>query len=96
MLRLLRGGCALGLVSEDADKGFALTPYGEALRSEAPRHAASAVLAMREKGMWRALGELAQSIENGEPVLERTGGVNPFLPPRHRAHRGNADRVLRR
>jgi hypothetical protein len=78
LLRLLRASCALGLVSEDENLGFTLTPMGEALRSDAPGHAASAVLALGDAGMWRAFGELAASIENGEPVLMRTGGVKPF------------------
>jgi len=78
LLRLLRAASALGLVSEDANLGFLLTPMGEALRSDAPRHAASAVLALGDIGMWRAFGELAASVESGEPVLERTGGVKPF------------------
>jgi hypothetical protein len=80
LLRLLRAASSLGLVSEKAGPGFTLTPYGEALRSGAPRHAASAVLALGGTGMWRAFGELAQSIESGEPVLERTGGAKPFAP----------------
>ncbi len=78
LLRLLRAACALRLVSEDENLGFALTLYGEALRSDAPRHAASAALALGGQHMWRAFGELASSIENGEPVLARTGGVKPF------------------
>lgn len=81
LLRLLRGASALGLVSEDASLGFALTPAGEALRSDAPRHAASAVLGLGDIGMWRAFGEFASSIESGEPVLERTGGVKPYSAP---------------
>jgi hypothetical protein len=80
LLRLLRAASSLGLVSEDAGPAFALTAYGEALRSDAPRHAASAVLAMGGTSMWRAFGEFAQSIVNGEPVVERTGGVKPFSP----------------
>ncbi|MCU1230056.1 MAG: tcmN 2 [Acidobacteria bacterium] len=78
LLRLLRAASSLGLVSEDTGPIFTLTPYGEALRSDAPRHAASATLAMGGTGMWRAFGEFAQSIESGEPVLERTGGSKPF------------------
>lgn len=78
LLRLLRAASALGLVREEAGFEFALTPYGEALRSDAPRHAASAVLAMNGPSMWRAFGEFAQSIETGEPGLERTGGAKPF------------------
>jgi hypothetical protein len=78
LLRLLRAASSLGLVSENAGPGFALTLNGEALRSDARRHAASAVLALGGSGMWRALGEFAQSIESGEPMLERTGGARPF------------------
>jgi hypothetical protein len=78
LLRLLRAASSLRLVSEDASLRFALTPLGDALRSDAPRHAASAVLSMGAQSMWRALGEMARSIESGEPVLERTGGVPPY------------------
>ncbi|HEV7763417.1 MAG TPA: cytochrome P450 [Thermoanaerobaculia bacterium] len=78
LLRLLRAASALRLVSEDASLGFALTPLGDALRSDAPRHAASAVLAMGGQSMWDAFGELSQSIETGDPVLARVGGPRPF------------------
>lgn len=77
LLRLLRAASALGLVSEDPSLGFALTPLGDALRSDAPRHAASAVLAMGAPGMWGAFGDLARSIETGQPAFERAGGVWP-------------------
>lgn len=78
MLRLLRAASALRLVSEEDGQRFTLTPSGEALRSDAPRHAAAAVLAMGEAGVWRALGEFARSVETGEPLLERTGGAPIF------------------
>jgi hypothetical protein len=78
LLRLLRAAAVLSLVTEEEELGFALTPYGEALRADAPRHAASATLAMGEAVMWRALGEFVQSIETGEPLLERIGGGKPF------------------
>lgn len=78
LLRLLRAASALHLVSEDANLGFALTPMGEALRSDAPHHAASVALAMGGSAMWAAFGDLARSIETGEPGLERAGGPPPF------------------
>jgi hypothetical protein len=81
LLRLLRAASALRLVSEDEHLGFALTPYGEALRSDAPGHAAFAALALGGPGMWAAFGDLARSIESGEPVLARTGGPRPFSDP---------------
>ena len=78
LLRLLRAATVLRLVVEHEQQHFSLTPYGEALRSDAPRHAASAALAMGEVGMWRALGEFAHSVETGEPLLARFGGTQPF------------------
>jgi hypothetical protein len=78
LLRFLRAASTLRLVSEDPSLGFALTPLGDALRSDAPRHAASAVLAMGAPAMWDAFGELARSIETGEPLFERVSGVRPF------------------
>jgi hypothetical protein len=77
LLRLLRGVSALGLVCEDANHGFALTPLGDALRSDAPRHAASAVLAMGGSSIWGAFHDLARSIETGEPVFEHVAGGWP-------------------
>jgi hypothetical protein len=78
LLRLLRAAAALRLVAEDEELRFVLTPLGEALRAEAPRHAASAALAMGAPDVWRALGELTRSIETGEPLPERLGGAKPF------------------
>jgi hypothetical protein len=78
LLRLLRAGCSLDLITEDAGERFTLTPNGEALRSDAPRRAASAVSALGGTAMWRAFGEFARSVESGEPLLERTGGARPF------------------
>lgn len=77
LVRLLRAASALGLVSEDADLGFALTATGDALRSDATRHAASAVLAMGASSMWDAFHELARSIETGQPVYARAGDAWP-------------------
>lgn len=81
LLRLLRAASALRLVDEEEGARFVLTSFGEALRADAPRHAASAALAMGGAGVWRALGELPLSVETGEPLYERLGGVKPFSDP---------------
>jgi hypothetical protein len=78
LLRLLRAGAALHLLAEDDEVRFTLTPFGEALRSDAPRHAAAVTLAMGKPGLWNAFGDLTRSIVTGEPALERTGGTKPF------------------
>jgi hypothetical protein len=41
LYRLLRSVAGFGFVTEDAERRFALTPLGEALRSDAPGHARS-------------------------------------------------------
>lgn len=78
LLRLMRAATMLLLVSEADGPSFALTPYGEALRSGAPRHAAAATLAVGHAGVWRALGELPRSIMIGEPLPAELGGAKPF------------------
>lgn len=78
LLRLLRAATTLRLVAEDAEMQFMLTSFGDALRTDAPRHAAPATLAVGDAGVWRALGELTRSIDTGEPLLEWLGGAKPF------------------
>lgn len=78
LLRLLRAASMLRLVTEEEGAAFALTPYGEALRSGAPRHAAAATLAVGHGGVWRALGELPRSVATGEPLPADLGGAKPF------------------
>lgn len=78
LLRLLRAAAALLLVNEEAESSFTLTPYGEALRSDASRHAASATLAIGHSGVWRAIGELPRALEMGQPLPAALGGAKPF------------------
>lgn len=67
LLRLLRAGTALGLMTEEHDGRFALTDAGAALRSDAARHAANAATAMGGAPMWQAFGEFLHSVETGQP-----------------------------
>jgi hypothetical protein len=78
LLRLMRAASALHLVAEKDDLQFELTPFGEALRADAPRHAASATLSMGAAGVWRAFGALTRSVQTGDPLPERLGGAQPF------------------
>lgn len=78
LLRLLRAASALHLLTEADEMRFALTPFGEALRSDAPRHAAAVTLAMGRPGLWNAFSDLTRSVVTGEAVLERAGGAKPF------------------
>jgi hypothetical protein len=75
LLRLLRAATVLRLLSEEEEWQFALTPLGEALRTDSPRHAASATLALGAPAMWNAFGELTRSIDTGQPQL---ASIQPF------------------
>ena len=67
LLRLLRASTALGLMTEEEDRRFALTEAGAALRSDAPRSAANVAMAMGGAPMWQAFGEILHSVQTGEP-----------------------------
>jgi hypothetical protein len=73
LLRLLRASAALGLVSEETDCRFSLTPVGAALRTDAPGHASSAASALGSPPMWQAFGQLLHSVQTGEPVFAKVG-----------------------
>ncbi len=73
LLRLLRASAALGLVNEETDGRFSLTPLGAALRTDAPRHASSAASALGGSSMWSAFGQLLHSVQTGEPVFAKVG-----------------------
>jgi hypothetical protein len=78
LLRLLRAATALDLCTEDAEQRFSLTTAGEALCSDAPRHAASAIQQIGSPSIWKAFGEFLHCVTTGEPALERTGGAPIF------------------
>jgi hypothetical protein len=76
--RLMRTMAGLGFLVEDADHRFALTPVGEALRSEAPGHARSMVRLIAGPLGWRILGEFLHSVKTGEDGSERALGQSIF------------------
>lgn len=76
--RLLRTIAGLGFVAEDAERRFALTPLGEALRSDAPGHARSMVRLLAGPLGWGVLGEFLHSVKTGEAGAERALGQPIF------------------
>lgn len=75
--RVLRLVAAYGVLSEDADGGFGLTPMGEALRS-GPGSAAAAVQLFAGPSQWATWGDLLGSVRTGEPSFERVHGMAAF------------------
>lgn len=94
MLRLLRAATALQLLAEEPDDRFVLTPFGAALHTAAPRHAASATLAMGGSTIWNAFGEFIHSVETGDPVLERSGGPKLFSEAETQASSRTAETMI--
>jgi SAM-dependent methyltransferase len=78
LYRLMRVMAGLGFLAEDAERRFALTPLGEAMRSDAPGHASSMVRLIAGPVGWRVLGEFMHSVKTGEAGAERALGQPVF------------------
>lgn len=69
--RLMRTMAGAGLFAEDEQRRFSLTPLGNALRSDAPGYARSAIRATGAPAMWRAFGDFLRTLKTGEPAMEK-------------------------
>jgi hypothetical protein len=78
LYRLMRTMAGLGFLAEDAEHRFALTPVGEAMRSDAPGHARSMARLIAGPLGWRVLGEFLHSVKTGEAGSERALGQSIF------------------
>jgi hypothetical protein len=78
LYRLMRTMAGLGFLVEDAEQRFALTPLGEAMRSDAPGHSRSMVRLIAGPLGWRVLGEFLHSVKTGEAGSEKALGQPIF------------------
>jgi hypothetical protein len=76
--RFMRTLASFGILAQDEDDAFALTPLGEALKSDAPGSARSTILAMAGPWMWKAWGEFQYSVETGKTAMEKVFGMPVF------------------
>jgi hypothetical protein len=76
--RLMRTLASFGILTQVEDERFALTPLGDALKSDAPGSARSTILAMAGPWMWRAFGEFPYSVETGQTAMEKAFGMPLF------------------
>jgi hypothetical protein len=76
--RLLRALAGLGIVAENGDQGFSLTPLGQALRSGAPGAAHATVLALAGDWWWRGWEHVLHAIATGRTGMERAFGTTIF------------------
>jgi hypothetical protein len=76
--RFMRSLTNFGILTHVDGETFALTPLGEALKSDAPGSARSTVLTMSGPWMWKALGEFQHSLETGETAMAKAFGMPLF------------------
>jgi hypothetical protein len=76
--RLMRTLASLGLLTEDGQHRFALTPLGEALKSGAPGSARASVLTLAGDWVWRGFEHLLYSVETGKSGIEKSLGEPLF------------------
>lgn len=78
LYRLLRAAASAGLCAETAPRHFALTPVGDALRSDAPHSMRDFVVAETAPGHWLPWGRLADAVRRGGPMTEEILGSNAW------------------
>ncbi|MFC5663953.1 methyltransferase [Kitasatospora misakiensis] len=76
--RVLRLLATRGIVAEDERGRFTLTEAGQALRSDVPYSARTAVQMLTDRTMWRPAGELTHCLTEGTTAFEKLFGV-PFF-----------------
>ena len=84
LYRLLRALAALGVLHEDEERRFALTPAGGALRSDAPDSIAGWAAFVGRPSYWQAWGALLHSVRTGENAFRHVHGTDVW---RYRAER---------
>jgi hypothetical protein len=76
--RLMRTLAGLGILTEREGQRFALTPMGEALRTDAPGSARATLLAFCGPAFWHSWEEILYSLETGKTGFEKANG-RPFF-----------------
>jgi hypothetical protein len=76
--RVMRTLANLGVLTEDEEHRFALTPLGEALRTGAPGAARATVLTLAGDWIWRGFEHILYSIETGKSGVEKSLGEPIF------------------
>jgi O-methyltransferase domain/Dimerisation domain len=78
LYRLMRTLASLGVLTEDDQHRFALTPLGEALKTGAPGSARATVLTLAGDWVWRGFEHVLYSVETGKSAIEKSLGKPLF------------------
>src|SRR4029453_17478512 len=76
--RFMRTLAGLGILTEQNDQRFALTPLGEALKTGAPGAARATLISFCGPTFWRTWEHLKFSLETGKSGFEVTWGMPIF------------------
>ena len=76
--RVMRALAGLGVLSEDDNHRFALTPLGEALKTGAPGSARSTILALAGEWWWRGWEQFDYSLATGSTGMQKVFGMSVF------------------
>ena len=78
LTRFLRTLANHDILVLDTNGKFALTPVGDALRSDAPGYTRSTILTLGSDAIWNAWGELPYVVETGRPGFDKANGKTMF------------------
>lgn len=78
LYRLMRTLASLGILTEDTQHRFALTPLGEAMKSGAPGAARATILTIASPWWSSGFGELMYSVQTGKSGFEKMVGMPIF------------------
>jgi hypothetical protein len=78
LYRLMRALAGKGVFRHRRDGKFALTPIGEALRSDAAGSMRNMVLFLGDPAHWEHWGSLLHSVRTGEPAVAKLRGASFF------------------
>lgn len=74
LYRLPRLIAAAGVVQEEADQRFSLTPLGGSLRSEGPDSVRDWALYLGSPQLWEVVGKLRDAVRTGQAAFPRVHG----------------------
>jgi hypothetical protein len=78
LYRVLRSLAAVGIFHETDTKVFALTPYADALRSDAPGSFRNGAIFMGEEWVWKVMGQMLYSVQTGKAAWAHVHGSDVF------------------
>ncbi len=78
LYRILRALASVGVLAEDRDRKFHLTPVGELLRSDTPGSMRDFAIMIGSEWIWQAWNELNYTVKTGGVAHQKVQGMTSF------------------